>query len=123
MFLTGPAAGPYPKHHAGMDFLVPLVPVGASEGGLCPGCWGCLEAGTASQKAARVLGLFLPAGVLQEKEEGEITGTAEKRRWTRAGSLPCLGFPRPVSMCPGWHRAHQGLWGEGWQWQGCGVCT
>lgn len=90
-----------PRHCAGLDPLVLAVPAGAPEGRLCPGHRGCLAPGIASRKAARVLGLFLPAGVLQAREGGETTtGTAEKRRWTWAGGLPCLGFPRPREYVP-----------------------
>lgn len=89
-----------PQHHAGLDSLVVPAPAGAPEGGLCPGHWGCSAPGITPWKAARVLGLFLPTGVLQEREGGETTGTAEKHRWTRAGALPCLGFPRPREYVP-----------------------
>lgn len=89
-----------PQHHAELDSLVVPGPAEAPEGGLCPGHWGCSAPGIAPRKAARVLGLFLPAGVLQEREGGETTGTAEKCRWTLAGTLPCLGFPRPREYVP-----------------------
>ncbi|XP_030305081.1 XK-related protein 2 isoform X3 [Calypte anna] len=88
-----------PNHHSELDPLVPLVPAGAPKGELCLGHRGCSAPGIASRKAARVSGLFLPAGVLQERKGRETTGTLEKHRWTWAGWLPCLGFLRsPVLM-------------------------
>lgn len=89
-----------PRHRAGLDLLVPPVPQGAPEGRVRSGSWGCSAPGITSRKAARVLGLFLPAEVSQARVGGKSTGTAEKCRWTRSGGLPCLGFPRSREYTP-----------------------
>lgn len=66
-----------PQHHAELDSLVVPVPAGAPEGGLCPGHWGCSAPGIAPRKAARVLGLFLPTGVLQERRNHRDSGEVQ----------------------------------------------
>lgn len=74
--------------------------IGAPQGRLCPGHWGCSAPGIAPREAARVLGLFLPRWSAVGEGRRREHRTEEEHRWTRAGGLPCLGFTRPCEYAP-----------------------